>query len=258
MFALVLGGGAARGMAHLGVLRVLIRERVPVDLVVGTSIGGLIGAVFALGTPQEESEAMARSITWRALADPTLPTLGLNAGSRLEEVIRQAVRNQSFADARIPLAVVATDIERGEEVIFQSGDLVMALRASCSLPGIFAPVRWDGRLLVDGGLKQTVPVSIARRLGATMVVAVDVGFCVRRGPVTNIMQLFYQATQIVGQELNNYQAMAADLVIRPELGDIDQMAFHRAAEAIRLGEEAAERLCEEIHRCAQRDSAQAC
>jgi NTE family protein len=255
--ALVLGGGAARGMAHLGVLRVLLREQIPIDMVVGASMGGLIGAVFALGIPQEESEALARSIGWQDLTDLTIPALGFNAGLRLERVIRQAVHGRGFADLQIPLAVVATDIERGEEVVFQSGDLVNALRASCSIPGIFAPVRWDGRLLVDGGLKNTVPVSVARRLGATIVLAVDVGFCVRRGPITNIMQIFYQATQITGQELNNYQVMTADLVIRPDLGDIEQMAFHRSAEAMQRGGEATERLREEIHRCVGRDATEA-
>ena len=255
--ALVLGGGAARGMAHLGVLRVLARARIPVDLVVGTSIGGLIGAVYALGIPPEESEAMALATTWQSLTDITIPTMGFNAGLRLEGVIRKAVHNLRFEDVKIPLAIVATDVERGEEVVFQSGDLVRAIRASCSIPGIFSPVRMDGHLLVDGGLKYTVPVSIARRLGATTVIAVDVGFCVRRGTIHNILQLLYQASQMVGQELNNYQVMNADLVVRPLLGDIDQMAFHRCAEAIRLGEQAAEQVREEMERCVHRDSAKA-
>ncbi len=255
--ALVLGGGAARGMAHLGVLRVLQRERVPIDLVVGTSIGALIGSVFSLSIPQEESEAMALATTWQSLTDITIPTRGFNAGLRLESVIRKAVHNLRFEDSKIPLAVVATDVERGQEVILQSGDLVKSIRASCSIPGIFSPVTLDGKLLVDGGLKYTVPVSVARRLGATTVIAVDVGFCVRHGTINNILQLLYQASQIVGQELNNYQTMDADLVIRPALGDIDQMAFHRCAEAIRLGEQAAEQVREEIERCVQRDTTKA-
>jgi NTE family protein len=140
----------------------------------------------------------------------------------------------------MPLAIVATDIENGEEVVVTSGSLVNTIRASCSIPGIFIPVRIDGRLLVDGGLKSSVPSRVAIRLGASFIIAVDVGFCVRKGRITNILQMVFQSIQIIGNELNKFQAKEAEAQIKVHLGDeMDQMAFDKAAEIISAGEKAA-------------------
>lgn len=244
--ALILGGGAARGFAHIGVLKVLRREKIPVDLVVGTSIGALIGAGFALDISTEKMEEQARKIRWRDLLDLSLSRLGLIEGTRLEHVIREAIEHKTFHDLKIPLGVVACDVEKPEEMILTSGDLAKSIRASCSLAGIFAPVRVGGRLLIDGGVVQTVPVSAARKLGARFTIAVDVGFMVRVGKIDNVFQLIYQSYQIMAQELSNYQAYAASVTIKPDLGDIHQMAFNRAEEAIRIGELAAEKALPEI------------
>jgi NTE family protein len=239
--ALVLGGGAARGIAHIGVLKVLKRHKIPVDMVVGTSIGSIMGAAYALGIPLKNIEKVALRTTWKDLADFVLSKTGFLEGRNLEKIIREVIENKGFEDLKMPLAVVATDIENGEEVVITSGDLVRSIRASCSIPGIFIPMRIDGRMLVDGGLRSTVPSEAAKRMGAAFVIAIDVGYCVRKGKITNIFQVLFQSTQIIGNELNKHERRPSDVVIEVPLGeDMHQMAFDRAAEIISIGEKAAE------------------
>jgi len=237
---LVLGGGSARGIAHIGVLKVLERERIPIDRVVGTSMGGLIGAAYAVGVPVKDMEEHAYNFNFKKLLDPTLPKIGLLAGDKLEILIKELIAHRNFEDCRIPLAIVTTDIETGEEIVYQKGNLTKIIRASCSWPGIFNPVRIDGRLLSDGGIKNSVPTKIAKALGADYLLAVDAGFCVKRGRITNIFQMILQSFQITGEELNKYQSLGADFTIKVDLGDIDQSGFERAREAIVKGYHAAE------------------
>ena len=246
--ALVLGGGSARGLAHLGILKILKREKIPCDMVVGTSIGALIGAIYGLGIPIERTEKRALKTHWKDLVKLSISKFGLSDGSGLEKIINEEIEHKNFEDLKIPLAIVTTDIEKGEEVVFTSGPLSKIILASCSLPGIFAPVRIGDKQLLDGGIKHTVPVAVAKKLGATFTIACDVGFCVRNGEIHNIFQILVQAFQIKGQELNYYQSMNADVVIRPELGDIDQASFSRAAEAIDAGTRAAEAALPELKR----------
>lgn len=237
---LVLGGGSARGLAHIGVLKVFEKEKIPIDGVVGTSMGAFIGAAYAAGVPIEEMENKAYGFSSNKLLDPTIPRMGLLAGDRLEKVIRDVIGDRGFDDCRIPLAVVTTDIEKNEEIVYKEGDLIKIVRASCSWPGIFNPVRVDGRLLVDGGIKNSVPTKIARSLGSDYIIAVDVGFCVKYGKMENIFQMIIQSFQIMGHELNRYQAAEADAVIEVDLGDMDQVAFNRSKEAVSKGARATE------------------
>lgn len=243
---LALGGGSARGIAHIGVLKVLEQAKIPIDQIVGTSMGAVIGAGYSIGIPIKQMEEIALKFSANKLLDPTIPSMGLLAGNRLENTIRDLIDNKTFDDCRIPLAVVATDIENGEEVVYQKGGLVKVLRASCSWPGIFNPVRIDGRLLCDGGIKHSVPTMIAGQLGADYVLAVDVGFCVKKGKIENIFQMILQSFQITGEELNKYQSREADHSIRVDLGDLDQASFDRGQEAIYKGTLAAEMKIEEI------------
>lgn len=237
---LVLGGGSARGIAHVGVLKILEREKVPIDMIVGTSMGALIGAAYSTGMPVADMEARANNFTTKRILDPTMPSMGLLAGEKLEATIKDMIDDKNFEDCKIPLAVVANDIETGEEVVFRKGGLVKIVRASCSWPGIFNPVRIDGKLLCDGGIKHSVPTKIARDLGAEYIIAVDVGFCVRKGKVENIFQMIVQSFQIMGEELNRYQSREADALIKVDLPDIDQSAFERGREIVVKGVEAAE------------------
>ena len=244
--ALALGGGSARGVAHIGVLKVLEKEGIPIHMIVGTSMGSLLGAAYSIGISTSAMEVDAYSFSANKLLDPTIPTMGLLAGEKLEATIRGLLGDKTFADCKIPFAVVTTNIETGEEVVHQSGDLIKVIRASCSWPGIFNPVKIDGELLVDGGIKNSVPANIARSLGADFVLAVDVGFCVKQGPIKNIFQMILQSFQITGEELNRHQSIHADFVIKVELGDIDQAAFDRSREAVQIGMEAAKAAIPEL------------
>lgn len=248
LVTLVLGGGSARGLAHIGVLKVLEHAGIPVDMVVGTSMGSLIGAAYAAGIDLQEMEAKARRFSAKRLLDPTMPKMGLLAGDQLEKTIAELLGHRRFRDCRIPLAVVTTDIETGDEVVYREGDLTKIVRASCSWPGIFNPVRIDGRLLSDGGIKNSVPTKIARGLGAQYMIAVDVGFCVQKGKITNIFQMILQSFQITGEELNKYQSYEADIVIKVALDGIDQAAFNRSREIIAEGFGAAESIVPRIKR----------
>ncbi len=238
--ALVLGGGSARGLAHIGVLKVLEKEKIRFDLIIGTSIGAFIGAFYALGEDVSRAESIAYQFNPRDSLDISLPPkMGLIRGNKIYNLMKDLFGEKEFSDLKIPMAIVATDIENGEEYIFRQGPLADAIRVSCSYPGIFTPQRINGRLLVDGGIINTVPVSVARRLGADVVVAVDVGFCVQAGEIKSIFGIILQAFQITGEELNRYQAMEADLVIKPDLGAINQLDFDSAKIAIQKGEIAA-------------------
>jgi len=245
---LVLGGGSARGLAHIGVLKVFEREKIPIHAIVGTSMGALIGASYSVGMPIKKMEEIAHEFNWRTVFDPTLPKMGLLAGKKLAKVVDDLTLNKSFDECRIPLAVVTTDIEKNERVVFQKGNLQKIVCASCSWPGIFNPVRIDGRLLVDGGIKNSVPTRVARFIDPGYMVAVDVGFCVKDNKISNIFQMLLQSFQIMGEELNRYQARISDTMIKVELGNIDQVAFDKAKEAIAKGEKAAEEKVDQIKR----------
>ncbi len=239
--ALVLGGGSARGIAHIGVLKVLKRHKIPINMVVGTSIGSIVGAVYALGISLRKLEEVALKTGWQDLTDFALSKTGFLEGKNLERVIREAIEEKGFSDLKMPLAIVTTDIENGEEFVITSGDLAKSIRASCSIPGIFIPARIDGRMLVDGGLRSTVPSETAKRMGADFVIAIDVGYCVRKGKISNIFQVLFQSIQIIGSELSKHERMPSDMIIEVPLGqDIDQMAFDKAREIISIGEKAAE------------------
>jgi len=237
--ALVLGGGAARGLAHIGVLKVLQAENIPIDMVVGTSIGSLLGAAYALDVPLEKIEQKALSFTVNDLLDISISRMGLAAGNKLDAFIESILDAKTFQDARIPIAIITTNIETGQKVIYTSGKLKDVVRASCSIPGVYKPVELDGKLLVDGGLVDNVPVKVAKDMGANRVIAVDVGYCIKKGHINNLLGVLMQSIQIMGEELNVHQAKDADIIIKPNLKDIDQLSFDRAKEAIELGETAA-------------------
>lgn len=241
---LALGGGSARGLCNVGVLKVFEhhfgRGNLPFDMIVGTSIGSLIGGAYCLGMPLEELEKRALSFTWPNLVDFGLYPTGLIKGDKLEGIITECVGDKGFADVNIPFALTTTDIETGEERVHTSGDMVKLIRASCSWPGIFTAVDIDGRLLVDGGVRNSVPTKAAYEFGGDIVVAVNPGFAVRDQKVNNLLKVMIQSVQIMGEELNMYQSKQADVVIKPLLKDVDQFDFDKAKHIILQGEFAAE------------------
>ena len=256
-----LSGGGARGLAHIGVLNVLEREGIPVDFLAGTSMGGVIAAGYAAGLSAEfmEQEAL-RMGQWRnliALMDRSLPRLGLFEGQKVQEYLTGHLGNITFDELKIPLALVAVDLETGEEVILRSGRVVDAVRATISLPGVFAPFRLDGRLLVDGGVLNNLPADVVRGMGADVVIAVDVSIGFdglpslleaqgQRLPLTQIPLIIETLRRTVGimEGWISAQKLAEakpEVLIKPELSDDFSLfaGFNQAAECIAAGEEAA-------------------
>lgn len=236
--AIALGGGSARGLANIGVLKVLEREGVPIDLLIGSSMGALAGALYGLGFPTYRMEQAALSFSLDKLTDFSVSRKSLLKGQKIEKLLNELTLGKGFADTKIPIAIITTDIETGEEIAHTNGDLQKVLKASCSWPGFFPPVEIGGRKLVDGGIRNSIPVKMAKKLGATKIIAVDIGFCVKTKRLDNMFEMFTQSIQIMGEELDHYQSMQADVIIKPKLYNIDQFAFDRAKDCIQDGEEA--------------------
>jgi len=240
-----LGGGGARGLCSIGILKVLDRyfgrDKMPFDMIIGTSMGSLVGATYCLGILPEEMEEKALKFSWPNIVDLGIHPTGLVKGVKFEGIITDTLNNKTFNDIKMPFALTTTDIETGEELLHTSGDLVKLVRASCSWPGIFSAVEVEGRVLVDGGLRNSVPTKAARELGGTFVLAVNPGFNVKKEKMKNAITSLIQSVQIMGEELNTYQSEAADITIKPELDGIDQFDFDKAGIIIKQGELAAER-----------------
>ena len=251
---IALGGGSAHGLSHIGVLRALEEQGLVPDVVAGTSIGAVIGAAYVFGK-LAEVEAAARRVNWLEvfrLSDIQFGKNGLLGGNAIVREIRSYLGDATFADAGRPFAVVAADLIKDEEVVFRSGPVADAIRASLSIPGIFSPVARDGRLLVDGGIKNPVPVSICREMGADVVVAVDVsGDRLAQGGLagdTNredfrpgMVEVLITTMAMVMKQLAHPRFLTnpPDVLIVPKVGHVRPYAFHRAPELIEAGRAAA-------------------
>lgn len=247
---LALSGGAARGMAHLGVLRALEEHAVPIDVISGTSAGALVGGVYAAGLSVAEAEKIGCGLHWRDLGRMTLSRLGIQTNARMEEMLRARLPVTRFEDLRIPFAAVATDLNSGQPVVMSGeGDLAFAIRASCCVPGWYIPVTDpQGRQLVDGGLVANIPVTQARDLGADVVIAVDVNSEGAKflGAPTSVIGILLQTMMVVQRTAAIHQLRAADIVIRPRVGHIRWDEMTRADELLTAGYEAAIASMEEI------------
>jgi NTE family protein len=237
--ALVLGGGGARGFAHIGVIRVLEEARIPVELIVGTSVGSLVGAFYAGPTNSYHLERIATELDRSDLFDfslaPALFGTGLASGARLERFVRDRAGTATIEALRIPFAAVATDLATGEAVVLRSGDLARAVRASSAIPGVFEPVEIDGRLLVDGGVVQNLPVRVAREMGADVVIAVDVTSLPDPTRPRNFVEVFLQAVNVIVHAEVERARRDADVLVAPAVGEIGFIEFDRKAEAIAAG-----------------------
>jgi len=237
---LALGGGFARGFAHLGVLQVLEQNHIPISHIAGTSVGSILGAAYASGAPLARIIDTCRTLRFRDIARWRVSRLGLASNQRLENLIERVFDSRRFEDLRIPLAVVATDLTSGEPVIFTQGNLVDAIRASCAFPGLFEPVEIGTRCLADGGLVAPVPTRAARDLGAGVVIGVSVGMQDgHRGAPTNIFQVVSRAVSAAQKHQLEVWERHADLVLRPDVQSLAWDDFHRAEEAIAAGAAAA-------------------
>ena len=250
--ALVLGGGAARGFAHIGVIRVLEQEKIPIDLIVGTSVGSLIGAIYAYDVNSFELEWSAFTLERDDIFDYGLMTvftgLGAAKGEKLEEFVTTRVPIADIEDLKIPFAAVATDLNRGVRVVLDRGPLARAVRASCSIPVVFQPVEHQGGLLVDGGLLDNLPVSVARERGADIVIAVDISVNVENHDITNLIEVIVQSINIMAAENMRRRKQEADVLISPAVGSVGMMDFGQKKLCMQAGIEATQKAMPEIRK----------
>ena len=246
---LALGGGFARGFAHLGVLRVLEENQIPVSHIAGSSVGSILGAAYASGAPLSRIMATCRTLRLRDIARWRVSRLGLASNQRLGNLIERVFESRQFEDLKIPMAVVATDLSTGEPVVFTQGNLVDAIRASCAFPGLFEPVEIGTRCLADGGLVAPVPTRAARELGALTVLGISVGMHDgHRGAPRNIFQVVSRAVSAAQKHQLEVWERHADLVLRPEVQSLAWDDFDRAEEAMEAGAVAARRALPRIQK----------
>ena len=244
--ALALGGGAARGFAHIGVIKALEAQGIVPDMVVGTSAGSVVGALYASGMGGFELQNLALQMEEDMLVDWTFPNRGMLKGEALQDFINQKVKNLPIQKMPKPLGVVATDLQSGEKVLFRVGNTGMAVRASSAVPGMFQPVEMSGRDFVDGGLTSPVPAQSARTMGADFVIAVDISNVVRRDKLTSTLDVLLQTFAIMGHAISRHELEDADIVIRPKTAAVSSTDFEDRHLAILEGEKAAAAVMAEL------------
>jgi NTE family protein len=234
-----LGGGFARGMAHIGVLKVLEEEGIPVRIVAGTSVGALIGAAYCSGLSIEELEKVARSVRFTTFARWTVSRYGFATNDRMVSFLARTLKVKTFEELRIPLGVTATDFNSGEGVVFHSGSIIDPVRASCAYPGMFLPVNIRGRWLVDGMLSHPVPTRPLRDMGADRVLAVHLkGQWSKDGAPRHLFDVIGQSFAIVQDRMSHLWRGDADVVVEPDVAGFAYDDFKRAGELICAGEAA--------------------
>jgi len=276
---LALGGGGARGLAHIGVLRVFEREKIPIDLIVGTSIGALVGGAYASGISpdelQKKVEAYLSSTEFQSSAMKAFERAHAKGEVGLTQKIQTYLRNCFYLiqamlkpgilsnedfqstinyfipdiqieETRIPFRAVATDLVSGEQITFSEGPLRQAVMASCAIPGAVAPLREGERLLSDGGIICLVPSSVTRQEGADIVISVVVDRCISSEELRTVVDVYYRVSEIMGEKLKNYELAEADVVILPEVGDLHWSNFSQAMNLIEEGEKAAREKLDDI------------
>lgn len=236
---LALGSGGARGLAHIGVLKVLEENDLKVDYIAGSSIGAMIGGFYSSGLSVEEIEKIALGASWRdifSLIDPKLKC-GLVGGEKVEEFINQQLGKKEFEDCKIPFSAVATDLKTGEVVLFDKGDLTGAIRASISIPLVFKPVEMDGRVLADGGLSEPVPVETVRKMGADIVIAVNLdGHEYKKDQLSKWFDIANNSLSILRHHLALSDAKGADITLDVGLGGEYWYEFVNGKSKIEAGE----------------------
>jgi NTE family protein len=243
---LVLGGGAARGFAHIGVIKVLEAQGILPDLIVGTSAGSVVGALYASGLNGFELHKVGMELDENTLTDISFPSRGFLKGEALQDWINRLVRQKPLERLGKPFAAVATDLKNGEMVVFRTGNTGMAVRASSAVPGVFKPVLIREREYVDGGLTSPVPVRAAKAMGADFVIAVDVGNKPQWGKSDNTLDVLLRTFTIMGTSIGRLEMEGADLVIRPATPEVDSTDFNARHAAILAGEKAAAALLPEL------------
>lgn len=266
---LALGSGSAKGLAHIGVLKVLEKHKIPIDFIAGTSMGSLVGALYCSepNAQKIEQEMLNTKSKWKSIIDLTFPRAGLIKGEKMEKDLREKLENKNFKDLKIPFFVTAVDIQNEQEVIFHKGDVAKAVRSSISVPGVFVPTENNGRILVDGGVIDPLPVEVLKQAGADIIIAVNVLGLKEKKPILseeaivkenkikkpNIINTLLKTFQIIEAEGSRaiLEKLGADLIITPDLEGIRSIDFFKVDEVIKRGERAAERSLQDIKKLAK-------
>ena len=246
---LALGSGGARGFAHLGVIKVLRDEGIPIDLISGSSMGALVASFYGAGLDVDRLYKLSRVFKRKYYLDFTVPKMGFIAGKKVKELIRIFTHGKMIEELDIPIGIVATDLVSGEKVVFKTGPIAEAVRASIAIPGIFVPEKVNGRLFVDGGVVDRIPVSVAKEMGADIVIAVDVSNVKVNSDITSIFDVIMQSIDIMQMELVANREVASDIMIRPRVEMYNSRAFTNIEEIIAMGEEEAKKHIDKIKLC---------
>ncbi len=225
--ALVLGGGGAKGFAHVGVIRVLEQEKIPIHMIVGTSVGSLIGGIYASNPDAFQLEWLSFKIEKNDLLDASVvySKLGPVQGTRLENFLEQNIKTKKVEDTKIPLFPIATDLNTGQTVILEKGSLSRAIHASCAVPGIFVPVTFDNRTLVDGGITDNIACDVARHKGADIIIAVSLQKDIKNYQIDSVIDVIAQSLNIMMRETSRQRLRLADVVIEPDVKDVSLLDF---------------------------------
>lgn len=238
---LALGSGASRGLAHIGVIQVLEEYNIPIDMISGSSIGALVGALYCCNIDFKYIRMLCMSLHQKDYVDVTVPHLGFIKGDKIQEILKLLTKNYDFNDLSKPLFVTATDLKNKKLEIINEGKLHEAVRASISVPGIFVPYAKDNKVLVDGGVLERVPAGILRNNGADFIIGVDVGFNLNSSSCKSIFHVLYESIDLMEREFFNLKQQEADIMVRVELNDIDPTRFDNYDLCVEKGRMAAEK-----------------
>ncbi|MGD0845290.1 MAG: patatin-like phospholipase family protein [Geobacteraceae bacterium] len=239
IIAVVLGAGAAKGFAHIGVLKVLESQKVPIKMIVGTSSGSFVGSLYAFGFDAYTVQKIGLTLNKSDVAELTVPDNGFIKGDKIRDFINMQLRNTVMEKLRIPFYAVATNIRTGEPTIFATGNTGMAVQASCAVPGIFQPASFGGTSYVDGGVVDPLAVDVARRYGADIVIAVDITSAIGNTIPASTMDNIMKSIEIMYNKISQIPISKADVVIKPKVGFVGAADFDHRNEAIMEGEKAA-------------------
>lgn len=234
---LALGSGAARGLAHIGVLKALEEMEIEIDMISGSSAGALIGGLYVAGISPSMIEKLAIQIDKKIWTDFTIPKKGIIKGEKIQEILKLVTGDRKIEELDKKLMIVATDLKTGEEVIFSEGAIHTAIRASISIPGVFEPLEYGDRMLVDGGVVDRVPVSILKDRGADIVIGIDVGFSRYQSKFIHMFDIILQSIDIMAKQIMEADLSQADLIISPPLSHIESSKFELVEECTKIGYE---------------------
>jgi NTE family protein len=232
---LALGGGAVLGAAHIGVLKALDELNITIDCIAGTSIGAFVSAFYAFGFTWQDIEEISEDIAWGDLSGISFSNMGLLSNSKMGDLIREYIGQVDLKDAVLPTAMIAADINSMEKIVLTRGDVSMAVMASTCIPGVFVPVEIDGRMLIDGGVVENVPVSPLREMGAELIIAVDLSSRHSKHPPENLIEILMRSFMMMSHTVTGYQLKDADIIISPDLSEFNVVDIDQSPELIRIG-----------------------